>query len=122
MYKAIIDQKLDERPLDRYYQNGKLVKDFVKKCFRVAPCRPDASTLLNDPWIKAMVEDEYVDSREQVMVGMNMANFSYATLFQSSVITFLVRLKSDKEEMSKIRRVFTKLDKNHDGFLSTDEI
>ena len=118
MYKAIIDKKLDERPLDRYYQNGKLVKDFIKKCFRVAGSRPPAHVLLNDPWINNMVEDEYVDAREQVMVGMNMAYFRDATLFQSSVITFLVRLKSDKEEMSKIRRVFTKLDKNHDGFLS----
>jgi len=51
-----------------------------------------------------------------------MATFRDATLFQSSVVTFLVRLKSDKEDMSKLRRVFTKVDVNHDGFLQPDEI
>ena len=69
-----------------------------------------------------MVEEDHVEAKEQVCVGINMAYFRDATLFQSSVITFLVRLKSDKEDMSKLRRVFTKVDENHDGFLSTEEI
>ena len=69
-----------------------------------------------------MVEEELVEAREQVCVGINLAAFRDATLFQSSVITFLVRLKSDKEEMSRLRRVFTKVDTNHDGFLQPEEI
>ena len=123
MYDAIVNQPLNLKPLDRYYQNGTLIKNFIKKCLNRNPsARHSASVLMNDPWIKAMVEEDRVEHKEQVCVGINMAYFRDATLFQSSVITFLVRLKSDKEDMSKLRRVFTKVDLNHDGFLSQEEI
>ena len=38
------------------------------------------------------------------------------------MITYLARLKNDKEDMSKLRRFFTKTDLNHDGFLELHEI
>ena len=118
-----MNDPLNLKPLDRYYNNGTLVKQFIKKCLNRDPsARTTASDLLNDPWIKTMVEEEVVQLNEQESIGVNMASFGDATLFQSSVVTFLVRLKSDKEDMSKLRRVFTKLDQDHNGFLSHEEI
>ena len=38
------------------------------------------------------------------------------------MITFLVRLKSDKEDEAELRKIFTGLDTDHDGFLAQDEI
>lgn len=53
---------------------------------------------------------------------MNLAHYKEATLFQSSVITFLARLKTDQEELSMLGRFFTSADKNMDGFLTLDEL
>ena len=69
-----------------------------------------------------MVEDEEVNKNEELMVGINFAAYKDATLFQNSVITFMARLKTNKDDLSVIRRIFSNIDRDHDGFLQTNEI
>ena len=69
-----------------------------------------------------MVEKDVVARTTEVMIGHRLDQFKDATLFQSGVVTFLVRLKSNKEDLSQLRRIFTQIDTNHDGFLEQSEI
>ena len=57
-----------------------------------------------------------------MIAALNLAHYKEATLFQSSVITFLARLKTDKEELTMLGRFFTSADKNMDGFLTLEEL
>ena len=59
-----------------------------------------------------MVESDEVPMCVQVDHGEELIKFKSSTLFQSSVITFLVRLKSDKEDLSNLRKIFTSMDKD----------
>jgi len=61
MFRAIVNQKLNLKPFDRYYENGSLIKDFLSKCLEKNPDkRPSANELLNHAWIKTMVEEEHI--------------------------------------------------------------
>lgn len=110
-------------PLDRYYNNGELVKDFLNKCLCKDPAgRLSAFELMDHPWIKTMVVEEEMTKSEKAVFVQNLADFKDATLFQSSVITFLVRLKAVKEDSGALRRIFTQSDTDRDGFLTFREI
>ena len=123
MYKSIINDELNLKPFDRFYKDGKLVKDFIMKCLDKDPeKRLSANELLNHPWIKTMVLEEDVEEKKTHIIAKRLDKFKDATLFQKSVITFLVRLKSDKENEAALRKIFTCYDSDHDGFLVPDEI
>ena len=68
------------------------------------------------------VDDGQLQERDHATAAMNLAHYKEATLFQSSVITFLARLKTDQTELAMLRRFFTRADTNMDGFLTSDEL
>merc|ERR1712110_594739 len=97
LYRAIINSPVNLTPFDRYYDKGKLIKDFLMQALDKNPeKRWSAHELLNHEWITTMVEEEVMSKKETQVFLANLAGFKDATLFQSSVITFLVRLKSSK--------------------------
>ena len=51
-----------------------------------------------------------------------MVKFKQASKFQTSVISFLVGMRSNKEEIETLKKVFNELDKNKDGHLSVNEL
>ena len=68
------------------------------------------------------VGDGQFEEEDRATAALNLARYKEATLFQSSVITFLARLKTDQAELAMLRRFFTSADSNMDGFLTTEEL
>lgn len=61
MYNAIYNNPVDLKPLGRYYNDGKLIKNFIGKCLDKNPeNRLSAHDLLEHDWIKIMVEEENI--------------------------------------------------------------
>ena len=59
---AVCKKELDFHLFSRYYQGGKLVKDFLSKCLsKKAENRPTAEELLEHPWITTMARKVVVD-------------------------------------------------------------
>ena len=69
-----------------------------------------------------VIEQNEVDEEELVDIGLNVYTFKQASIFQSSVIAFLVGLKSNKEDLAALAKIFKKLDTSHDGYLQPEEI
>ena len=51
-----------------------------------------------------------------------MAAFRKTTTFQSGVCSIIANLQTKAEELADVREMFIKLDVNHDGFLSLEEL
>ena len=59
MYNSIVNDELDLKPFDRFYKDGELIKDFLKKCLdKKSENRWTANELLDHPWIQVMVQKE----------------------------------------------------------------
>ena len=56
-----------------------------------------------------LAEDEFVET------ALNIFSFKYSSLMLSSVIAFLVSLKSAKEELTALKKVFKQLNVSKDG-------
>ena len=69
-----------------------------------------------------MVVEEKIEEDEVIECGANFIKFKEASLFQSSVIAFIVGLKTNTQDLMTLRKVFNKFDTNHDGGLSPLEI
>ena len=99
IFRSILNDVPSLAELGKYHQQGKFIKDFIKKCLtKKAQDRATAEELLQHPWIKIMVDQEFVDSEQKIDIALNVYTFKKASLLQSSVIAFLSRLKSNNEE------------------------
>ena len=57
--------------LDRYWQNGALVKDFLRCALTKDPSqRPNIKTLLQHEWLNIMVDQPQISSDQLVDIGM----------------------------------------------------
>ena len=123
IFDSIREDKVLLNKLNHYYNGGAHVKDFILKCLERNPKnRWSAAQLLEHPWIKSLVKDEEVPDSELNDTGLNIYTFKQSSLFQSSVIAYLVGLKSNKDDLANLSRIFKKLDVSKDGYLSPDEI
>ena len=101
IFRGILNDVPSLAEFSKYHQQGKFVKDFIKKCLtKNAQDRATAEELLQHPWIKIMVDQESVDSEQKIDIALNIYTFKKASLLQSSVIAFLSRLKSNNEELA----------------------
>ena len=71
-----------------------------------------------------MVEDNAgnLSNREITDIGLTLYTFKRTSQFQSFVISFLVGLKAQKDELAQLNKIYLKLDTNGDGFLDADEL
>ena len=123
IFQSICKDALNLDLLTKYYQGGRLVKDFLRKCLaKNAEERATAEELLEHPWIKAMVIQEAVEEEMRIDIALNMYTFKRSSLLQSSVIAFLSRLKSDDEELAQLRKVFMQLNTSKTGYLTAEEL
>ena len=85
--------------------------------------RSSAAELLNHNWIKNLdgEHDKDVTEEDKNKLLKNLENFSNSNKFQKTIFSILLNLTSDKTEIKMLRTAFMKIDKDHDGFLSTKE-
>ena len=53
-----------------------------------------------------MIEKTKVEEESFVDTGLNIYTFKQASNFQSSIIAFLIGMKSNKEEVSEMSKIF----------------
>ena len=63
-----------------------------------------------------------VSDENKIEVLSNLQQFSKASKFQKTILSVLLGLRSDKEDLQKLRVAFNKMDKDGDGNLSTKEL
>lgn len=118
IFASICQDTLKIFPLKKYANQGELVIDFFGRCFERDPKkRWSAAMLLNHPWLTIMAKREEVAEDVFVETALNIYTFKQSSLFQSSVIAFLVGLKSAKEDLTVLSKVFKQLDVSKDGYL-----
>ena len=108
----------DYEGLSHYLKGGKYVTDFLQKCLNKNPnSRANANDLLHHKWFQKLVINCEVPKEQLVDTGLNIYAFRQASMFQSSIIAFLVQLKSEKKELQQLGDIFKKLDTSKDGYL-----
>ena len=102
---------------------GKLAKEFLTLCMKKeAHERPTAEQLMNHAWIQHGVAKYQIDEYAHFNAGIEMATAQRNTDLQQCVMSFLIGVRSNKDELKVLREVFMSIDKNKDGYLSADEI
>lgn len=125
IYRKIIDPNFEPNfnHLDRYWQSGALVKDFIKCALTKDPSkRLNIKQLLQHEWLSIMVDQPDISDAQLVDIGVSMYTFKRTSQFQSFVIQFLVGVKAQELELKRIRDVFRTLDADHNGFLDSEEL
>ena len=99
--------------------------DFIKKTLDRNPeTRWSAQKLLNHPWILEMdkLTQEPLERDRQVEIFSNLRNFSKASKFQKTVLSIILGLKQDRDDLKDFKRVFDDLDLDKDGTISLEEV
>ena len=90
--------------------------------------RASAEELLQHPLIKhhcslaSQVQSQVSTVTSMETLRTNFEEFSQASRFQSSIISFIVGFRRDKEDYTVLRRQFSQIDANQDGFITVDEM
>ncbi|CAD8097613.1 unnamed protein product [Paramecium sonneborni] len=98
---------------------SKEAKQFISKLLRVDPKRRlSAKEALNDPWLLKYNPSTQLNLR----VLENIKQFQAQTLLRQALMSYMITQMSTQREIQEIQNEFTKLDLNHDGILSKDEL
>lgn len=96
---------------------------FVKKMLtRDYNKRISANEALNDSWFSC-----YECKKSNEDLGMlecigNLKMFNVTSIMQKAALSYMAAHLISKEEERKLREIFTKLDTNHNGLLSIEEL
>ena len=63
-----------------------------------------------------------MDKRQQQEILNKFTKFSKTIKFQKSILSILVGVKADKDDLKEMKTLFQQMDKNNDGTLTLDEI
>lgn len=100
-------------------------KNFIKCCLvKEIDKRYSAAQLLKHPWLVNLSDkiDKVSTTEDKQEVLKNLKEFANATKFQKTIISVLLGLRYDKEDLVKLRIAFNNMDKDGDGSLSMAEI
>lgn len=123
LYTKIRYHEPDYEGLSHYFEGGEYATDFLRKCLnKNANARYNAHDLLRHKWFEQLVINCEVPEEQLVDTGLNIYSFKQASMFQSSIIAFLVQQKSEKEELRQLGDIFKSLDTSGDGYLQLEEI
>jgi serine/threonine protein kinase len=98
-------------------------KDFIMGCLnKDVNSRLSAEDCINHKWQVEQETIQEISSENKIEVLSNLQQFSKATKFQKTILSVLLGLRSDKEDLQMLRIAFNKMDKDGDGNLSTKEL
>ena len=107
LFTSIRYKSPDYEVLEKYNDDGMQVINFIQKCLNKNPkTRWDAEELLAHKWFRTHVIDQQVPDDQLVEARLNLLTFKQSSLFQSSIIAFLVGLKTGKEEQERMSKIF----------------
>lgn len=87
-------------------------KDFIQQALiKDKGKRPSAKQLLEHPWINSIDELSTEVNQEQINVTLdNLKKYSKNSKFQKSILSLMIGLLADKEEIKRVRDIFMRLD------------
>jgi calcium-dependent protein kinase len=95
---------------------------FVKACLTKNPSsRPNAAEAINHPWFKSVINEIHSNENLSVEVLEHLRNFSSNECFKRIILKFLVNMLS-QNELNKLKKVFSAMDLDHTGTLSSEEL
>lgn len=78
--------------------------------------------VFNDNWLQSRGMAKVPDRQLEASSLQNLTSFRTHSRLQTAIYTFIVSQILDSSHFDKLREVFMNIDKNGDGFLSSDEI
>ena len=133
--RELIFESIKNRPLDfnrkgvkeslaALHDAGELAKDFLSRCMEKdhPEKRPTATELLQHEWVKLGAKDYDVDDVQRLNMGLDLYTARRNTSFQNCVMSFLIEVRSTKEDLKVLGDIFNSMDQNGDGYLSPQEI
>lgn len=99
-------------------------KHFIKCCLvKEIDKRYSAAQLLKHPWLVNLSGkiDKVTSVEDKKEVLQNLKEFAHATKFQKTIMSVLLGLRYDKEDLVKLRIAFNNMDTDGDGALTMTE-
>ena len=128
--RELIFESIKNRPLDfnrkgvkeslaALHDAGELAKDFLSRCMEKdhPEKRPTATELLQHEWVKLGAKDYDVDDVQRLNMGLDLYTARRNTSFQNCVMSFLIEVRSTKEDLKVLGDMFNSMDQNGDGYL-----
>ena len=107
--RMIIYSKIDlDKP--QFETCSKNVKDFIMKALdKNQKSRWSAEKLLQHPWIveNQKLNNKKIDATSQEQMLINISNFAKANKFQKMILSILIGLKTDRNDLCEIKAAFT---------------
>ena len=96
---------------------------FVMKCLsKDAARRPSADQALSHPWLQNNCEEPEIDEEAANEMIEDMGAFRKQNIFQTGIVSLLSALKVQSNELLNMKKMFLRLDRSKDGFLSLEEL
>ncbi len=98
-----------------------LAKDLIRHMLEISPVKRYSSlTALNHKWI-TKYETEVVEN-ESVLILDNLRKFRTTSKLEQAAYMYIMTQLMTTKEKKELQRVFSEMDKNHDGTLSREEL
>ena len=96
-------------------------KELLYKMINHPDKRPNGAQILEDKWLKSKGESPFKSNNEINALVKNIKAYRFSMRFQKAIITYLVT-QCNEAEIQDLKNIFYKMDKNHDGYLTFEDI
>ena len=96
-----------------------LVKSMITKSISQ---RITAQDVVNHPWVQRFISSDQPNKKLASRSFKNLAKFTTSSKLHRATLSYIVNQMMSTQEFSKLRDLFSSLDKNGDGLLSLDEL
>ncbi len=102
------------------------VQDLLKKMMARDPAaRITAAEALKHPWIqrhKKAEEERMLQEQELIETLRHLKNFRVKSTLQKAVLSYIASQHTDAVSEKKMREMFNKLDADHNGYVTKEEL
>jgi calcium-dependent protein kinase len=84
--------------------------------------RITAQQVVNHPWVQKYINSDQPNKKLATRSFKNLAKFTTSSKLHRATLSYIVNQMMSSQELSKLRDLFSSLDKNGDGLLSVEEL